>query len=157
MNDWIWKMVLNNPKKNIHRAFAIPSRALTFSNFKWRFIVHITFFQSNLTKFFSSNWCYAHQNPKEVMNPSNSTIYAKLQAQETKPLELQLLTKNTHTMYSQATTLLEWNMFFVEWLLEIHIWSSISQKSEVCWLKKNGCWMNVVFMMLELQIQLECN
>jgi len=100
--------------------------------------IHITFFQSNLSEFFSSNWCYAHQNPKKAMNPSNSIICAKLQAQETKPLELQLLTKNTHIMYPQATTLLEQRMFFVERLLEIHIWSSNSQISEVCWIKKNG-------------------
>ncbi len=99
---------------------------------------------TNLSEFFSSSWCYAHQNPKEAMNPSNSTICAKLQAQETKPLELQLLTKNTHTMYPQATTLLEQSMFFVERLLEIHIWSSNSQKFEVCWLKKNGCCLHGV-------------
>jgi len=53
------------------------------------------------------------------MNPSNSTICAKFQAQETKPLELQLLTKNTHSMYPQATLLLEQSMFFVERLLKI--------------------------------------
>ena len=41
------------------------------------------------------------------MNPSNSTNCAKLQAQETKSLELQLLTKNTHTMYPQDITLLQ--------------------------------------------------
>ena len=47
--------------------------------------------------------------------------------------------KNTHTVYPQATTLLERSMFFVERLLEIHTWSSNSQKFEVCWLAKNGC------------------
>ena len=56
---------------------------------------------------------YAHQNPKQVINPSNSTICAKLQAQETKPLELQLLAENPHSLYPQATTLLERSMFFV--------------------------------------------
>lgn len=55
------------------------------------------------------------------MNPSNSTNCAKLQAQETKSLELQLLTKNTHTMYPQAITLLERCMSIVERLLEVHI------------------------------------
>ena len=48
------------------------------------------------------------------MDPSKFTICAKLQAQKTNPLELQLLTKNTHT-------LLEQSMSFVERLLEIHI------------------------------------
>jgi hypothetical protein len=61
------------------------------------------------------------KNPKEAMNPSNSTICAKLQAQETKPRELQQLTKNTHTMYPQTATLLERSMYFVKRLLEIHI------------------------------------
>ena len=35
----------------------------------------------NLSEFFYSNWYYAHQNPKETINPSNATICAKLQAQ----------------------------------------------------------------------------
>ena len=56
----------------------------------------------NVSEFFSFSWCYIHQSPKEAINPSNSTICANLQAQETKPLELQLLTKNTHTMYPQS-------------------------------------------------------
>jgi len=106
--------------------------------------LHITFFQSNLSEFFCSTWCYTHQNPKEAMNPSNSTICIKLQAQKTKPLELQQLTKNTHTMYLQTTTLLEKSIFFIKRLLEIHLWSSNSQISEVCCLKKNGCCLHSV-------------
>jgi len=57
----------------------------------------------------------------EATNSSTFTICAKLQIKETKPLDLQLLTKTTHTMYPQATTLLEQSIFFDERLLEIYI------------------------------------
>jgi hypothetical protein len=85
------------------------------------------------------------------MNPSNSTISAKLQAQETKLLELQLLIKNTsiQCIYKLPHFLNE--VCFMLKGCRRFIYKSQTHKNLKC---VDSIRIDVVFMVWELQTQL---
>ena len=85
-------------REAIQDPFELRSGAWTLEKFEWILFLILS-----------------HQHPIEAMNPSNSTICAKLQAQETVPLELQT-THQKHSYNVSTSYHIAWTkyVFFVE-------------------------------------------